>query len=148
MQTCYLLCSIVESTLGWEVGALGPSGDLSLLAELWGPQGLCSEGCWVGRTLRTTPDTWVYIWKDLLKGILSSFSFLSRILFHLKYMSTDICKLDSQWDFAVWLRELTRALWQPRGVGWGGREVQEGGPMADPCWCMAETNTILWLSFN
>ena len=32
------------------------------------------------------------------------------------------------------------------GVG-DGREVQEGGdiciPMADPCWCMAETNTIL-----
>ena len=32
-------------------------------------------------------------------------------------------------------------------MGWGGREVQEGGdiciPMADPCRCMAETNTIL-----
>ena len=35
--------------------------------------------------------------------------------------------------------------------GWdvvgGGREVQEGGdiciPVADSCWCMAETNTIL-----
>ena len=35
--------------------------------------------------------------------------------------------------------------------GWdevgGGREVQEGGDiyglMADSCWCMAETNTIL-----
>ena len=43
----------------------------------------------------------------------------------------------------------TGALWQPRGVGWGGggREGQEGGdictPMADSCWCMAETNTIL-----
>ena len=40
----------------------------------------------------------------------------------------------------------TGALWQPRGVG-GGREAQEGGdiciPMAHPCWCMAETNTIL-----
>jgi len=37
------------------------------------------------------------------------------------------------------------ALWQPRGVGLGGR--WEGGniciPMADPRWCMAETNTIL-----
>ena len=127
MQTCYLLCSIVESTLGWEVGALGPSGDLSLLAELWGPQGLCSEGCWVGRTLRTTPDTWVYIWKDLLKGILSSFSFLSRILFHLKYMSTDICKLDSQWEFAVWLRELKPGLCDNL-EGWdevGGRFKRE-----------------------
>jgi len=35
--------------------------------------------------------------------------------------------------------------------GWdrvgGGREVQEGGdiyiPVADPCWCMAESNTKL-----
>ena len=37
------------------------------------------------------------------------------------------------------------------GVG-GGLEVQEGGniyiPMADPCGCMAETNTLLGLSFN
>ena len=31
-------------------------------------------------------------------------------------------KLDSQWKFAVWLRELkSGALWQSRGVGWGGR---------------------------
>ena len=39
------------------------------------------------------------------------------------------------------------ALWQPRGVGCGGREVQEGGDicilMADSYWCMAETSTIL-----
>ena len=56
---------------------------------------------------------------------------------------------DSQWKFAVWHRELkSRALWQPRGVGWGGRwKVQEWGdihiPMADSCWYMIETNTIL-----
>ena len=35
----------------------------------------------------------------------------------------------------------------PRWVGWGVREVQQGGdiciPMADSCWCMAETITIL-----
>ena len=31
-------------------------------------------------------------------------------------------KLDSQWKFAIWLRELkSGALWQSRGVGWGGR---------------------------
>ena len=30
-----------------------------------------------------------------------------------------ICKIDSQWEFAVWLRKLK----QPRGVGWGGRWV-------------------------
>ena len=40
-----------------------------------------------------------------------------------------ICKIDSQWAFAVWLRKLkqgaqetqTGALYQPRGVRWGGR---------------------------
>ena len=51
-----------------------------------------------------------------------------------------ICKIDSQREFAVWLRKLkTGALYQPRG--WdgeeGGREVQGGGdicvPMADSC---------------
>ena len=35
----------------------------------------------------------------------------------------------------------------PRWVGWGVREVQQGGdiciPMADSCWCMAEAITIL-----
>ena len=37
-----------------------------------------------------------------------------------------ICKIDSQGDFAVWLRKLKQgALYQPRGVGWGGR--REGG---------------------
>ena len=37
------------------------------------------------------------------------------------------------------------------GVG-GKREVQEGGDicilMADSCWCMADTITILYLSSN
>ena len=37
-----------------------------------------------------------------------------------------ICKIDSQWEFALCLRETqTGALYQPRGVGWGGR--WEGG---------------------
>ena len=37
-----------------------------------------------------------------------------------------ICKIDSQQEFAVWLRKLkTGSLYQPRGVGWGGR--WEGG---------------------
>ena len=36
-----------------------------------------------------------------------------------------ICKIDSQQEFAVWLRKLKRALYQPRGVGWGGS--WEGG---------------------
>ena len=36
-----------------------------------------------------------------------------------------ICKIDSQWEFAVWLRKLKQWLCQPRGVGGGGRG--EGG---------------------
>ena len=32
-----------------------------------------------------------------------------------------ICKIDSQREFAVWLRKQTGALYQPRGVRWGGR---------------------------
>ena len=51
-----------------------------------------------------------------------------------------ICKTDSQWEFAVWLRKLKHGLcsnlegWDGEG---GGREVQKGGdiyiPMADSC---------------
>ena len=43
--------------------------------------------------------------------------------------------------------------WQPRGMGWKGRgrEVHKGGdtclPMADSCWCTAETNTALWSNY-
>ena len=61
-----------------------------------------------------------------------------------------VYKIDSQGEFAVWLRELkSRALWWPRGVGGvgGGKEVQKGGDMpistADLCRNMAETNTKL-----
>ena len=51
-----------------------------------------------------------------------------------------ICKIDSQWEFAVWLRELKQGLCINL-EGWDGeedeREVQEGGdiciPMADSC---------------
>ena len=49
-----------------------------------------------------------------------------------------ICKIDSQWEFAVWLRKLKQALcinleqWDGEG---DGREFQKGGdiciPMAD-----------------
>ena len=61
-----------------------------------------------------------------------------------------VCKVASQWKFAVWHREpKASALWQPRE--WGGegdgRQVQEAGniciPMADSCWCIAENITIL-----
>ena len=32
-----------------------------------------------------------------------------------------IYKIDSQQEFAVWLRKLKQVLYQPRLVGWGGR---------------------------
>ena len=51
-----------------------------------------------------------------------------------------MCKIDSQREFAVRLRKLpTGALYQPRGVGWGGRGegCSKGGdiciPMAESC---------------
>ena len=37
-----------------------------------------------------------------------------------------ICKIDGQWELAVWVRKLKWALYQPREVGWGGR--WKGGP--------------------
>ena len=53
---------------------------------------------------------------------------------------SSICKIDSQWEFAVWLRKFTQGLcinlerWDGEGAG---REVQKGGgiciPMADSC---------------
>ena len=50
-----------------------------------------------------------------------------------------ICKIDSQREFAIWLRKLKQGLCiNPEGWGEGdGRGVQEGGdlciPMADLC---------------
>ena len=60
------------------------------------------------------------------------------------------CKIDSQREFAVWLRKLKQGLcinperWDGEGAG---REVQKGGgicmPMADSCWGLTENNKIL-----
>ena len=65
-----------------------------------------------------------------------------------------MCKTDSQWEFAVWLRELKQGLCDSLKVemgmetgGWSWREVWEGGDMsvlmADSCWCMTENHKIL-----
>jgi len=61
-----------------------------------------------------------------------------------------ICKIDSQQEFAVWLRKLKQGLcinlegWDGEG---DGREVQKGGdiciPMADSCWNLTKDNKIL-----
>ena len=56
-----------------------------------------------------------------------------------------ICKTDSQWEFAVWLRELKSGLCNNL-EGRGGEGAQEGGdmymPMDDSCWYLAENNEI------
>ena len=61
-----------------------------------------------------------------------------------------ICKMDSQREFAVWLRKLKQEFcikleaWNGEGTG---REVQKGGdkciPMADSCLVLKENNKIL-----
>ena len=61
-----------------------------------------------------------------------------------------ICKIDSQWEFAVWLRKLKQGLcinlegWHGEG---NGREFQKGGdiciPMTDSCSALTENNKIL-----
>ena len=57
-----------------------------------------------------------------------------------------ICKIDSQWEFAVWLRKLKQGLWI-NTEGWYGKEVQKGGdiciPVNDLCWGLTENNNIL-----
>ena len=61
-----------------------------------------------------------------------------------------VCKIESQWEFAVWLRNLKRGLFINL-KGWDGevdgRQVQKGGdlctPMADSCWSLTENNKIL-----
>ena len=46
-----------------------------------------------------------------------------------------ICKIDSQWEFAVWVRKLKQGLWINL-AGWDGkrdgREVQKGGDICIP----------------
>ena len=61
--------------------------------------------------------------------------------------SITICEIDSQPEFAVWLRKLKQGLcinleaWDGEG---DGREVQKGGdiciPMADSCCGLTENN--------
>ena len=61
----------------------------------------------------------------------------------LKLHKANIYKIDSQWEFAICLRELKSGFcdnlerWAKMG---GGREAQEEG--TDPWWSMAETNTM------
>ena len=56
-----------------------------------------------------------------------------------------ICKIDSQWESAAWLRELKLGLCNRRKGGMGretgGRSEREG--QADACWWMTESHKIL-----
>ena len=61
-----------------------------------------------------------------------------------------LCKIDSQQEFALWLRKHKQELcvslegWDGEG---DGKEVHKGVdiriPMADSCWGLTEDNTIL-----
>ena len=61
-----------------------------------------------------------------------------------------MCEIDSQQEFAVWLRKLKQELCINL-EGWGGegdgREFQKGGdifiPVADSCWGLTENSKIL-----
>ena len=59
-----------------------------------------------------------------------------------------IYKGDSQWEFAVWLRELKQRLCNRLK---DGMEREMGGdmgvPMADSCWCMTENHKVLLSNF-
>ena len=58
---------------------------------------------------------------------------------------TTICKIDSQWEFAVWLRKLKQGLcinlegWHWEGDGKGGSKGRGCIPMADSCRGLTET---------
>ena len=64
--------------------------------------------------------------------------------------NNSICKIDSQWEFALSLRELKEGLFNNL-EGWDGegdwRGVWEGGdtgvPKSDFCCCLTENNKIL-----
>ena len=61
-----------------------------------------------------------------------------------------LCKVDSKWEFAVWLGKLKQGFcinlerWSGEG---DGRKVQKGGdiciPMADSCGGLTENNKTL-----
>ena len=60
-----------------------------------------------------------------------------------------ICKISSQWEFAIWLRELKQGLCDRLKSGMrremGGRSRREGTwvlPMADSYWYMTENHKI------
>ena len=67
-----------------------------------------------------------------------------------------ISKIDSQWGFAVWLREFKQGLcnnleqWDGEGNGREAKKGDMGIPMADSCQSMTEKqeNSAMQLTFN
>ena len=53
-----------------------------------------------------------------------------------------MCKIDSKWEFAVWLRKLKQGFYINLDGEGDEREVQKGGDMADSCWNLTENNEI------
>ena len=67
-----------------------------------------------------------------------------------KEIYNTICKIDSQWECSLWLREWKQGLcdnlegWDGEGDGretWEGRDMD--ALMADSCWCIAENHKVL-----
>ena len=66
--------------------------------------------------------------------------YMGRVTWKLTFTYFTICKIDSQWEFAIWLQKFKQGLCINL-EGWDGegdeREVQKGGdiyiPMADSC---------------
>ena len=62
-----------------------------------------------------------------------------------------ICKIDRQWEFAVWLRKLKQVLcinlegWDEEG---DGREVQEAGDNCIPMADIKQQNSVKQLFFD
>ena len=61
-------------------------------------------------------------------------------------------QVNSQWEFAIWLKEFKLGLYNNlEGWEWarGGREIQEVGdictPIVNSCWCMTNQNIFWWL---
>ena len=119
------------------------------------PHLCCHTGESLGRAAKTQCSQNRYkLWKRAVGSIYTTILGSQRVRHdwatELKWSELNWCKVDSQWKFTVWLRDLKQGLCdnlEGRNGAGGGREVQEGGdickPMADSCGRMAETKAIL-----
>ena len=81
---------------------------------------------------------------------------MERVTWKFIFTRKFTCKLDSQQEFAVWLRKVKWTLYQPRGAGWGRRwegRLKGRGYMYTCGWFMLrfdrkQQNSVKQLSFN